>query len=244
MVKKLMKSIGEYKKDSILAPVYVSLEVVMEVLIPLLMANLIDYGIDGGNMPYILKTGIILVVAAALSLFFGVAAGFKAASASAGFAKNLRQRMYDHVQTFSFSNIDHFSTASIVTRLTTDVQNVQNAYQMVIRIAIRAPIMLIFSLAVSFSIDVSLSLIFLASIPLLGLGLWLVMSRAHPIFERVFHTYDKLNNVVQENLRGIRVVKSFVREDYETQKFKSISQVIYKDFSKAEKTLGISYIRH
>lgn len=240
MVKKLMKSIGEYKKDSILAPVYVSLEVVMEVLIPLLMANLIDYGIDGGNMPYILKTGIILVVAAALSLFFGVAAGFKAASASAGFAKNLRQRMYDHVQTFSFSNIDHFSTASIVTRLTTDVQNVQNAYQMVIRIAIRAPIMLIFSLAVSFSIDVSLSLIFLASIPLLGLGLWLVMSRAHPIFERVFHTYDKLNNVVQENLRGIRVVKSFVREDYETQKFKSISQVIYKDFSKAEKTLAFN----
>ena len=212
----------------------------MEVIIPLLMANLIDYGIDGGSMPYIVKIGIALLICAAISLLFGMLAGRSAATASAGFAQNLRQAMYYKVQTYSFANIDKFSTASIVTRLTTDVTNVQMAFQMIIRMAMRSPVMLIFSLAVSFSIDVRLSLVFVGCIPILGIGLYLIMSRAHPIFERVFQRYDKLNNVVQENLHGIRVVKAFVREDYETEKFRAISQEIYTDFSKAEKLLAFN----
>lgn len=240
MIKRLACSIREYKKNSILTPVYVCLEVVMEVIIPLFMANLIDYGIDAGNMPYIVKTGILLFTAAMISLLFGVLAGNEAAAASAGFAKNLRKDMYYNVQNFSFSNIDKFSTASIITRLTTDVTNVQNAYQMLIRIAIRSPIMLVFSLAAAFSIDHQLSLIFLACVPILGAGLFIIMQHAHPIFERVFRTYDLLNGVVQENLRGIRVVKSFVREDHEEHKFGSISEKIYQDFSKAEKTVAFN----
>ncbi|WP_040214569.1 ABC transporter ATP-binding protein [Clostridium polynesiense] len=240
MVKRLARCIRQYKKDSILTPVFVSLEVVMEVIIPLLMANLIDYGIDEGNMLYIIKMGTALLISAAFSLLFGALAGKKAASASAGFAKNLRKDMYYNVQDFSFSNIDKFSTASIVTRLTTDVTNVQNSYQMIIRMAIRAPIMMIFSLTASFSIDAKLSLIFLCCIPVLGAGLWLIIQNAFPIFERVFRTYDKLNNIVQENLRGIRVVKAFVREDYEKQKFNNISEEIYKDFSKAEKIIAFN----
>ena len=240
MIKKLSHSIREYKKNSILTPVYVTLEVVMEVIIPLLMADLIDYGIDAGNLPYIIKMGILLLIAAMVSLLFGVMAGNQAAAASAGFAKNLRQDMYYKVQTYSFSNIDRFSTASIITRLTTDVTNVQNAYQMLIRIAVRSPIMLIFSLIAAFRIDSQLSLIFLGCVPILGVGLWIIMQHAHPIFERVFKTYDKLNGVVQENLRGIRVVKSFVREDFEEKKFGTISERIYHDFSKAEKTVSFN----
>ncbi len=240
MIRKLMKSIREYKKESLLAPLYVALEVVLEVVIPLLMANLIDFGIDGGDMAYILKIGAALLISAVISLIFGALAGKSAAVASAGFAKNLRKDMYYNVQNFSFSNIDKFSTASIVTRLTTDVTNVQMAYQMLVRVAMRAPVMMIFSLAVSFSIDVNLSLIFLACIPVLGAGLYIIMRKAHPIFERVFRTYDRLNNVVQENLRGIRVVKSFVREEHEEQKFDDISQKIYQDFSKAEKILAFN----
>lgn len=240
MVKKLLDCIGQYKKDSVLTPIFVALEVVLEVIIPLLMANLIDYGIDGGSMSYIIKIGTALLISAFISLAFGALAGRSAAIASSGFARNLRRNMYYNVQNFSFSNIDKFSTASIVTRLTTDVTNVQNAYQMIIRMAIRCPIMLIFSLLVSFRIDAQLSLIFLASIPVLGIGLWFIISNVHPIFIRIFKTYDKLNNVVQENLHGIRVVKSFTREAFEIEKFGNISENIYKDFSKAEK--GLAFI--
>lgn len=240
MVKELMKSIREYKKDSVLAPVCVSLEVVLEVIIPLLMARLIDYGIDGGELGYIWGMGIALAITAMISLFFGALAGKYAARASAGFARNLRKDMYYKVQDFSFSNIDKFSTASIVTRLTTDVTNVQNAYQMIIRMAVRSPFMLIFSMIMAFGINARMSLIFLGVIPVLGVGLWLIMSRAHPIFERVFQTYDKLNNVVQENLHGIRVVKSYVREEHENEKFQEISGSIYRDFSKAEKLLSFN----
>lgn len=240
MIKRLAGCIRQYKKDSILTPLYVTMEVVLEVVIPLLMASLIDLGIDGGNMSYIIKMGIALVVAAIISLLFGALSGRSAAIASAGFAKNLRHDMFYNVQGFSFSNIDKFSTASIVTRLTTDITNIQNAYQMIIRVAVRCPVMLVFSLIMAFSINPELSLIFLCCIPVLGVGLYLIMSRAHPIFERVFKIYDKLNNVVQENLRGIRVVKSFVREDYEKEKFDAISEDIYNDFSKAEKILSFN----
>lgn len=240
MIKKLLGYLGNYKKATLLTPLFVTLEVVMEVVIPLLMADLIDYGIDDGSMIAIIKIGIALLVAAAISLFFGIAAGHTAASASAGFAKNLRQAMFYKVQTYAFSNIDKFSTASLVTRLTTDVSNVQMAFQMIIRMAMRSPAMLIFSLAVSIRIDAQLSLIFLGSIPILAIGLWFIMGHAHPIFERVFKHYDKLNNVVQENLQGIRVVKAFVREDFETEKFRAISQDIYADFSKAERLLAFN----
>lgn len=238
MVRKLLKSVREYKKHSILAPVFVIFEVIMEVVIPLLMANLIDFGIDDGNLEYIVKMGVVLVVFALISLIFGILSGRSAAIASAGFAKNLRKDMYYKVQNFSFSNIDKFSTASIVTRLTTDVTNVQNAYMMIIRVAVRAPIMLICALVLAFNVNASMALIFLCIVPILAVGLFFIMSKAHPIFERVFKTYDKLNNVVQENLYGIRVVKSFVREDHENEKFGKISKSIFKDFSKAERLLA------
>ena len=240
MIKRLMKSIREFRTASIKAPVYVSLEVVMEVVIPLLMAQLIDQGIDAGNMPYILKMGLVLFLSAVASLIFGALAGKYAAEASAGFAKNLRLDMFERVQGFSFSNIDRFSTGGLVTRLTTDVTNVQNAFQMVIRTAVRSPFMLVFSLAAAIGIDWQIAGIFLIFIPVLGLGLYLVASHAHPVFERVFRRYDRLNSVVQENLRGIRVVKSFVREDHEVDKFRAISGEIYEDFSHAEKTLAFN----
>ena len=240
MVKTLMKSVREYKKDSLITPVLVIGEVVMETLIPVLMANLIDYGIDGRNMNYVVKMGLVLLLSAFASLFFGVAAGKTAAVASTGFAKNLRKDMYYNVQNFSFSNIDKFSTASIVTRLTTDVTNVQNAYQMIIRIVVRAPMMLIFSLLMSFRIDAKLSLIFVVALPILAVGLFFIIRKAHPLFNRVFKIYDKLNGVVQENLRGIRVVKSFVREEHEKEKFGKISNEIYQTFSKAEKTIAFN----
>ncbi len=241
MIAKLMKSIREFKLFSLLSPLFVVLEVVMEVVIPLLMAKLIDEGIDGaGGMDAVMHYGWILLVCCVLSLIFGALAGHFAAFASAGFARNLRHDMFHHVQTYSFSNIDKFSAASIVTRLTTDVTNVQNAYQMVIRIALRSPVMLIFSMVMAFRLSTKLSLIYLAAIPVLGVGLYFIMTRVHPIFERVFKTYDKLNNVTQENLHGIRVVKSFVREDHEIQKFSNISENIYQDFSKAEKRLAFN----
>lgn len=240
MVKKLAASIREYKKDSILAPIYVTLEVIMEVIIPLFMANLIDFGIDEGDMGYVIKMGIALLISATVSLIFGALSGKCAAYASAGFAKNLRKDMYYNVSNYSFSNIDKFSTASIVTRLTTDVTNVQNAYQMIIRVAFRSPVMLIFSMVMSFRISPKLASIFLMCVPVLGISLYVIIRIAHPIFEHVFKTYDKLNRVVQENLRGVRVVKSFVREDYEDKKFKDISTVIYNDFSKAERTLAFN----
>ena len=241
MIRKLMQSIREYKLSSLLSPLFVVLEVVMEVVIPILMAKLIDDGIYGdGGMDAILHIGGILLVCCVASLLFGALAGHFAAHASAGFAKNLRHDMFYRVQTYSFSNIDKFSAASIVTRLTTDVTNVQNAYQMLVRIALRAPSMLIFAMVMAFRMSVRLSLIYLAAIPVLGIGLYFIMTRVHPIFKRVFKTYDKLNNVTQENLHGIRVVKSFVREEYEKEKFSKISENIYQDFSKAEKRLAFN----
>lgn len=240
MVRKLLRSVREYKTSSLLAPLFVTCEVILEVIIPMLMANLIDFGIEAGNMQYILKMGLALVIFCIVSLTFGALSGKYAAVASAGFAKNLREDMYNKVQEYSFSNIDKFSTASIVTRLTTDITNIQNAYMMSIRVAVRCPIMLIFALFMAFQINSHLAPIFVIAIPILAVGLVIIISNAKRIFERVFHTYDKLNNVVQENLHGIRVVKSFVREDHETEKFCSVSKEIYQDFSKAEKILAFN----
>jgi len=219
LIKKLSRSIRDQKWNSILAMVTITGEVIMEVIIPLIMANMIDYGIDAGNMGTILKTGVFLIFAALGQLVFGVISGRYAAVASSGFARNLRHDMFHKVQTFSFSNIDKFSTASIVTRLTSDVMHLQHTYQMIIRMAVRSPLMAIFALCASMTIDVKLSLIFLAVVPILLAGLWLIMTKTHPIFERVFKKMDRLNGVVQENLHGVRVVKSFVREDHEEKKF-------------------------
>jgi ATP-binding cassette subfamily B protein len=238
MIRRLIGCVRQYKKDSILTPVFVSLEVIMEVIIPLLMAKLIDNGINKGNMDYIVKIGIVLILLCIVSLSFGALSGKYAARASAGFAQNLRHDMFYNVQDFSFSNIDKFSTASIVTRLTTDVTNVQNAYQMIIRVAVRSPFMLIFSLIMAFTVNSKLAPVLLFIVPILGIGFYFIMTRVHPIFERVFSTYDKLNNVVQENLHGIRVVKSFVQEDNEIVKFNKISRSIYDDFTKGEKILA------
>ena len=240
MVRKLLRSVREYKTSSLLAPLFVTCEVILEVIIPMLMANLIDFGIEAGNMQYILKMGLALVIFCIVSLTFGALSGKYAAVASAGFAKNLREDMYNKVQEYSFSNIDKFSTASIVTRLTTDITNIQNAYMMSIRVAVRCPIMLIFALFMAFQINSHLAPIFVIAIPILAVGLVIIISNAKRIFERIFRTYDKLNNVVQENLHGIRVVKSFVREDHETEKFCSVSKEIYHDFSKAEKILAFN----
>ncbi|WP_444641712.1 ABC transporter ATP-binding protein [Caproiciproducens sp. R1] len=240
MMKKLLSSVREYKKNTLLAPVYVTFESILEIVIPTLMAYLIDYGINQKNMPNVLWIGLALIVCAMISLLTGVLAGRSAAVASAGFAKNLRRDMFYNVQKFSFSNIDKFSTASIITRLTTDVTNVQNAYQMLVRLGVRAPMMIVFALIFSFRIDVRLSLIFLATIPVLGVGLWLIISHVHPVFVRVFNTYDKLNRIVQENLLGIRVVKSYIREDHEEEKFADISQSIFQDFTKAEKRIAFN----
>lgn len=241
MIRKLIRSVREYKLPSLLSPVFVILEVVMEVVIPILMAMLIDEGIDGdGGMDAVTHYGLILIGCCVASLLFGALAGHFAAFASSGFAKNLRHDMFYRVQNYSFSNIDKFSAASIVTRLTTDVTNVQNAYQMIIRVALRSPAMLIFSMVMAFQLSSRLSLIYLAAIPVLGVGLFLIMTKVHPIFERVFKTYDKLNNITQENLHGIRVVKSFVREEHEIEKFSGVSENIYQDFSKAEKRLAFN----
>ena len=240
MIKKLLSSVREYRKDAILTPIYVTIESILEIIIPTLIALLIDNGISKKNMPYIFMIGLALTAMAGLSLLTGILAGRSAAIASAGFAKNLRHDMFKNVQRFSFSNIDKFSTSSIITRLTTDITNVQNAFQMIIRLAVRAPMMIVFALVFSFRIDAKLSLIFLAVIPVLGVGLWLIITRVHPIFVRVFNTYDTLNNVVQENLHGIRVVKSYIREDHENQKVEGISQSIFNDFTKAEKRLAIN----
>ena len=240
MIKKLMKSIREYKTPSLLAPFFVALEVVLEVIIPLLMANLIDDGIYQGEMNLVYKIGLELIICAVLSLIFGMLSGMFAAKASSGFAKNLRKDLYYKVQDFSFTNIDKFSTSSLITRLTTDVTNVQMAYQMIIRIAVRAPLMLIISLFFAFSINKNLSLIFLIVVPILGIGLYVISKKVHPIMDRVFKRYDDLNNVVEENVGAIRVVKSFVLEKEEISKFKHVSNEIYQGFSKAEKILAFN----
>jgi len=240
MLKTLGKSVREYKKSALITPVFVTVEVILEVIIPLLMADLIDKGIYPGEMNVILKIGLQLVLASILSLVFGCLSGITASKASAGFAKNLRKDLYYKVQDFSFANIDKFSAASIITRLTTDVSNVQMAFQMLTRIVVRTPLMLVFSLIMAFNINSQLSLIFLALIPIVGLALGLISTKAHPIFKRVFDKYDNLNNVVEENVRGIRVVKSYVLEEHEINKFKRSSEDIYQDFVRAEKLIALN----
>lgn len=237
MVNHITAAIRDNKKASILTPIFVCFEVLFEVLIPVVMAILIDKGIDAGDQGEILRLGGILIVMAVCALLFGVLAGGAAADASAGLARNLRHDIYYHVQNFSFANIDKFSTAGIVTRLTTDVTNVQNAYQMIIRVAVRAPVMLVFAFAMTIYISPRLATIYLCAIPILGIGLVLIISRVHGLFTEVFDTYDALNNVVQENLTGIRVVKSFVREDFEKKKFGTISDKLFRGFLKAERLI-------
>lgn len=240
MTKTLLGSLREYKKGSILTILLSVLEAAFEILIPLRMADLIDQGIEPGEMAAVWKLGTIILVFAVLQLLTGVLSAHVAAKTSVGFSANLRQDMYDNVQTFAFSNIDKFSTASIVTRLTTDVTNIQNAYQMLIRMAVRGPVMLVFSMIVSFRINTTIALIFLAVIPIMALLLLLIIRKVGPLFGRVFRTYDTLNNVVQENVRGIRVVKSFNQEDHEIKKFKGISQSIYEDFAAGERLLAFN----
>ena len=240
MIKNLSGSLREYKRGSILTILLSILEAAFEILIPLLMADLIDQGIDLGDMAAVWKFGIAILVFAALQLLTGVLSAHIAAKTSVGFSANLRQDMYDNVQTFAFSNIDKFSTASIVTRLTTDVTNIQNAYQMMLRMAVRGPVMLVFAMIVSFRINTTVALIFLAVIPIMALLLLLIICKVGPIFTRVFHTYDELNNVVQENVRGIRVVKSFNQEDHEIKKFKGISQSIYEGYAAGERLLAFN----
>lgn len=240
MTKTLLGNLREYKKGSILTILLSVLEAAFEILIPLRMADLIDQGIEPGEMAAVWKFGTIILVFAVLQLLTGVLSAHVAAKTSVGFSANLRQDMYDNVQTFAFSNIDKFSTASIVTRLTTDVTNLQNAYQMLIRMAVRGPVMLIFSMIVSFRINTTLALIFLAVIPIMAVLLLLIIRKVGPLFGRVFRTYDTLNNVVQENVRGIRVVKSFNQDDHEIKKFKGISQSIYEDFAAGERLLAFN----
>ena len=237
MVNHITAAIRDNKKASILAPIFVCFEVLFEVLIPVVMAIFIDKGIDAGDQGEILRLGGILIVMAVCALIFGVLAGGAAADASTGLARNLRHDIYHHVQNFSFANIDKFSTAGIVTRLTTDVTNVQNAYQMIIRVAVRAPVMLVFAFAMTVYISPRLATIYLCAIPILGIGLALIISRVHGLFTQVFDTYDELNNVVQENLTGIRVVKSFVREVFEKKKFGTISELLFRGFLKAERLI-------
>jgi len=237
MIRKLSRSVREYLGASFLAPFFVVGEVILEVIIPMLMAQLIDFGINTKNMDNIFKTGVQLIAACLLSLLCGALAGAFAAKASAGFAKNLRHDMFYNVQSFSFSNIDKFSTSSLVTRLTTDVTNVQNAYQMIVRAAFRSPCMIVFSLIMAFRINKTISTFYLLAVPVLGLAFLFIFSNAHPIFEKVFKTYDKLNNIVGENLHGIRVVKAYVREDHEDEKFKNVSGEIYDLFIRAEKII-------
>ena len=240
MIKKLSKYIKQYKKDAILTPIFVIFEVVMEVLIPYLMARIIDVGIQNSDLNYIFKIGAILVVSAILSLAFGMLSGRYAAKASAGFAKNLRQGMFYNIQNYSFTNIDKFSTSSLVTRLTTDVTNVQMAFQMIIRILVRAPIMLIFALVMAFSINNNLAWIFVVTMPILAVVLFYISIKAHPYFEKVFKKYDSLNRVVGENLNAIRVVKAYNREEHEEKKFGEVNDKVYELFKKAEKIVAFN----
>lgn len=238
MNRKLLRSVREYKRQTILTPVLVMLEVLMEVLIPLLMANIIDVGITNGDMGYIIKLGLLLVVMAMLALFFGAKAGQLAAVASAGYAKNLRHDIFYKIQDFSFGNIDHFSTSSLVTRLTTDITNVQMAYMFTIRMLARAPFMIILSLIMTLTINVEIAVCLLIAIPVLGGVLLFIAKKAHPHFIQVFDQYDVLNNTVQENVNAARVVKAYVREDHEVQKFGKISTLVFQLFTKAERLVA------
>ena len=240
MIKELAKYIKQYKKDAILTPIFVIGEVVMEVVIPFLMAKIIDVGIQNSDLNYIFKIGIVLVISAFLSLAFGMLSGRYAAKASAGFAKNLRQGMFYNIQNYSFTNIDKFSTSSLVTRLTTDVTNVQQAFQMIIRILVRAPIMLIFAFFMVFSINTTLAWIFVFTMPVLAVVLFFIAITAHPYFEKVFKKYDTLNRVVGENLNAIRVVKAYNREEHEEEKFGKVNNEVYNLFKKAEKIVAFN----
>ena len=240
MIKTLMGCVREYKKASVLTPIFVSVEVIMECIIPFFIARLINHIENGTNMKMILAYGGVLVLLAFVSLFFGALAGSTCATASAGFAKNLRHDLYYRVQDFSFSNIDKFSTSSLVTRLTTDVTNVQNAYMMVIRTAVRAPFMLIFAIIMAFAMCPQLSTVYVAIVPFLAFALFMIIKKAMPLFDSIFKKYDKLNNSVQENVKGMRVVKSFVREDYEKRKFNNAADEVCADFTKAEKLVALN----
>jgi ATP-binding cassette subfamily B protein len=240
MIKKLLKSVGEYKRVTILTPIFVSFECLFDVIIPYIMSFLIDKGISIGDTNAIIKYGLILVLCSILAMISGILSGHFAARATSGFAKNLRKNIYYNVQKFSFANIDKFSTSGIVTRSTTDVKNVQLAFQMIIRIAVRAPLMLIFSLIMALKVNVSLGLIFLAAIPFLGFSLGFIAIKAHPIFEKGIKIYDKLNNTIEENIRGIRVVKSYVTEEKEIKRFEDTSNEIYNTFSKAQRIVALN----
>ena len=240
IIRVLKKSIREYKRDSILTPVLVAFEVLVECIIPLMVANLVNRMQNGCDLSVIMRYGVILIIMACFSLLFGALAGIKAANASAGFGKNLRKDLFVAVQNFSFENIDRFSASSLVTRMTTDVTNVQMAYMMIIRTVVRAPLMLIFSLVMGFIMGGRLALIFLFTIPVLGIGLGLVIKKTMPLFRKVFKKYDNLNNSVQENINGIRVVKSFVREDFEKKKFNEAAEDVCGDFTRAEKILALN----
>lgn len=240
IIRVLKKSIREYKRDSILTPVLVAFEALVECIIPLMVANLVNRMQNGCDLSVIVKYGVILIIMACFSLLFGALAGIKAANASAGFGKNLRKDLFVAVQNFSFENIDRFSASSLVTRMTTDVTNVQMAYMMIIRTVVRAPLMLIFSLVMGFIMGGRLALIFLFTIPVLGIGLGLVIKKTMPLFRKVFKKYDNLNNSVQENINGIRVVKSFVREDFEKKKFNEAAEDVCGDFTRAEKILALN----
>ena len=239
MVKTLLKSVRQYKRVSIETPLFVTMEVILECTIPLIMSKLID-DMTGTSMAPILKYGALLLVLATLSLLFGVLSARAAATAGCGLAKNLRRDLYFKTQDFAFADIDKFSSSSLVTRMTTDVSNVQNAYQMLIRMAVRAPLMTVFSVIMSMSINVRMSFIFLALLPVLAAALFGIFFYVHPIFKRIFKKYDALNNSVQENVGGIRVVKSFVREDYEKEKFENAAEEVRKDFTMAEKILALN----
>ena len=238
IIKTLMKSIRQYKKQTLAASGFMVLEVVMEVLVPFYMADLIDRGIANGNMDYITKMGIMLIVFSLMSLCFGALSGVFSAAGGTGFAANLRHDIFTSIQQFSFSNIDKFSSASLVTRLTTDVNNVMMAYQAIIRQAVRSVCMVSFALIMAFRVNANIALIFVIVAPLMGLGMFLIIMKAHPFFERVLKTYDRLNGIVQENLMGIRVVKSFVREEAEKEKFEAISASVYDDFTAGQKRVN------
>ena len=240
MIKKLLNYVAEFKKDTILTPIYVALEAIMETIIPLLMAWIIDNGVGKGDMKYVCIVGAVMIAVSFVSLTCGVLSGKHAARASTGFARNLRRAMYYNIQNFSFSNIDKYSTAGLITRLTTDVTNVQNAFQMIIRMLVRAPFMLIFAMAMSFYINAKLSLVFLGAIIFLGIILYFIMTKVHPYFMEVFRKYDDLNASVQENLTAIRTVKAYVREEHETSKFYKASEILYKYFIRAEKLIIIN----
>lgn len=240
VAKTLIKSLREFKKESILSPVLVSLEVTLECLIPLYMVTMLENIRKDNSLENILMYGGILLVMAAFSLVFGMLAGKYAATASAGFARNLRTDIYSRIQGFSFANIDKFSTSSLVTRMTTDVTNIQNAYMMIVRVAVRCPVMLVISLIMAFTINVKISAVFMALIPVLGVGLFIIFKKVEPIFNRVFNKYDAMNNSIQENVKGMRVVKSYVREDYEIEKFDKAAQDVRADFTIGEKIIALN----